>query len=247
VSSAATGSFDELAESYDRYRIGYADDLYDALGECGVHEGARVLDVACGTGIVTDALARRGCTLTAIDISEPMLERARRRVPRATFVIGRAENLPFLDDSFDAATSAQAFHWMDHRRALDELARVVRPGGIVAIWWKGLMRGDATGHIRKETARELGLVAPPDLLGTDFVEFEASQLVEQRLRVIPWIVHMRVGDYLGYERTRARARDAYGSSLEPYFARLAQRLGPPDGELSLSYLHLLYLGRVPAL
>jgi len=238
-------SFDELAAAYDRYRIGYADDLYDALEECGVHAGARVLDVACGTGIVTEELFRRGCVMTGIDISEPMLTLARKRVPAAAFATASAEELPYSNDTFDAATSAQAFHWLDHATALAELARVVRPGGIVAIWWKGLMRGDATLHVREETARSLGLASPSDLLGTEFDAFDASPLIEQRLRVIPWIVRMRVGDYLGYERTRARARHAYGASLEEYFGRLAERLGPPDGELSLSYLHLLYLGRVP--
>lgn len=240
------GSFDELAESYDRYRIGYAEEVYDALAESGVAASARVLDVACGTGLATEALVARGCVVTGLDISEPMLARARRRVPGASFCLAQAEQLPFGDATFDAATSAQAFHWVDQGLALAEMVRVVRPGGTIAIWWKGLMRGDATGHIRQDIARELGLSAPPDLLGADFDAFEESSLVDQRLRVIPWSACMRVGDYLGYERSRARAREAYGPHLEPYFERLAERLGRPDEELSLSYLHLLYLGRVPA-
>jgi SAM-dependent methyltransferase len=247
VRRALEVSFDELAESYDRYRIGYADELYDALAESGVGVHARVLDVACGTGLATEALAARGCVVTGIDISEAMLARARRRVPAAPFCLAKAEELPFADGTFDAATSAQAFHWVDQCRALREMVRVVRPGGTIAIWWKGLMRGDATGHIREDIARELGLAAPPDLLGADFDAFEESSLVDQRLRVIPWTASMRVCDYLGYERSRARARIAYGPHLEPYFERLAKRLGRPEEQLSLSYLHLLYLGRVPAL
>jgi hypothetical protein len=125
------------------------------------------------------------------------------------------------------------------------MARVVRPGGTIAIWWKSLMRGDATRLVREETARELGLEPLAELLAEKFDVLEESPLVDQRLRVIPWIVPMRTGDYLGYERSRARARDAYGPHVERYHARLAELLGPPDGELSLAYLHLLFLAHVP--
>lgn len=246
MAAASAGSFDELAESYDRYRIGYADDVYDALAENGVRAGADVLDVGCGTGLVLEELHRRGCTVTGADPSEPMLARARRRVPGAAFVLARAESLPFADATFDAATCAQAFHWVDQGRALAEMARVVRPGGTIAIWWKSLMRGDPTRLLREESARDVGLEPLPEIVTEKFDVLEDSPLVDRRLRVIPWIVRMRAGDYLGYERSRARARDAYGPQLERYYARLAERLGPPDAELSLAYLHLLFIARVPS-
>lgn len=242
---ASVSSFDDLAEPYDRFRIGYADELYDILSDYGIAPGTHVLDVGCGTGLVSNVLARRRCNVMGVDVSEPMLERARRRVPSATFALARAEELPFARDAFDAATSAQTFHWVDQPRALAELARIVRPGGTVAIWWKGLMRGDSTRLLREDAARDEGLEPLPDLLTSEFGAFENAPLVEQRLRVIPWIVKMPVSEFLGYERSRARARTAYGPALERYYARLAERLGPPNTELSLSYLHLLYLARVP--
>src|SRR5208283_2281926 len=95
-----------------------------------------------GTGLVAAELAARGCAVAGVDASEPMLERARRRVRSAPFVAGRAERLPFADGVFDGAVCAQAFHWFEREQALAELIRVVRPGGVVAIWWKTLMRGD---------------------------------------------------------------------------------------------------------
>jgi SAM-dependent methyltransferase len=246
VTPPATGSFDELAETYDRFRTGYAPEVYDAIIRHGLKPPAHVIDVGCGTGLVSAELVARGCTVTGVDVSEPMLERARARVPSATFIASRAEKLPFDDATFDAATSAQAFHWFDQGHALAEAARVVRPGGVIAVWWKTLMRGDGMRLVREEIARDLGLSPPRDLLVAGFGDFERSALVDRRLRVIPWRVRMTIAAFLGIERSRARSRDAYGDKLEAYLTRLAERLGPLDEVVSVSYLHMLYLGRVAA-
>jgi ubiquinone/menaquinone biosynthesis C-methylase UbiE len=239
-------SFDDLADAYRRFRIGYAPELYEILEQGGVVRGTSVLDVGCGTGIVSQALADRGCCVTGVDVSAPMLEHARACIPSGTFVEGPSEALPFAADTFDAAVSAQAFHWFDQGRALAEMMRVVRPGGTVAIWWKGMMRGDATRLTREAVARELGLSSPPDLLTAEFNAFDASGLEDRRLRVVPWIVHMSAERYFGYEFSRARARATYGDRLEEYLERLEQRIGPRDTELAISYVQLVYLGRVPA-
>ena len=101
----------------------------------------RVLDVATGTGMVAEALVRSsGCTVVALDQSEPMLARARHRVDdnpllrdRVTVVRGEAEKLPFADGAFDALTFTYLLRYVDDpARTLTELARVVKPGGRIA-------------------------------------------------------------------------------------------------------------------
>jgi SAM-dependent methyltransferase len=240
-----SSSFDPLAQAYDAFRTGYAEELFDVLFESGLAAGARVVDVGCGTGLVAEELIKRGCCVTGLDISEPMLERARARVPQATFLVAHAEALPFPVAAFDAATSAQAFHWFDQPRALAELARVVRPGGLVAVWWKAIMRGDSVRSTRDQVVRELGLEPTPDILVGGFPAFDKAPLRDRRLRVIPWRIEVTVAEFLGYERSRARARAAYGERLEDYFELLAQRLGDPNVVLSIGYVQHLYLGRVP--
>ena len=240
----AAATFDALAEAYETYRLGYADELYEVLIESGIVPGTRVVDVGCGTGLVTSELVQRGCAVTGVDASAAMLARARAREPRASFLLARAEALPFPDQAFDAATSAQAFHWFEQPRALAELVRVVRPGGIIAIWWKLMIRGDASRLIREEVAREIGLEPPGDLLTDGFPAFDEAPLLDPRLRVIPWVVDMTVADFIGYERSRARARAAYGARLPDYLARLGERFGDDSTVLSIGYVHYLYLGRV---
>ncbi len=101
----------------------------------------RVLDVAAGTGMVTEALVKSsGCSVVALDQSEHMLGRARRRVTksallrdRVRIVRGEAEHLPFADGEFDALTFTYLLRYVDDPAAtLSELARVVKPGGRIA-------------------------------------------------------------------------------------------------------------------
>ena len=95
-----------------------------------------VLDVAAGTGLVTEALLEHGRAgrVVALDQSEPMLALAvARSDARATFVLGQAERLPFPDGSFDALTVTYLLRYVDDPAAtLAELVRVVKPGGVVA-------------------------------------------------------------------------------------------------------------------
>jgi demethylmenaquinone methyltransferase/2-methoxy-6-polyprenyl-1,4-benzoquinol methylase len=102
----------------------------------------RVLDVATGTGMVAFALARRGATVVGLDQSEQMLSRARARLmARVTFVRGEAEHLPFGDAEFDALTFTYLLRYVDDPVAtMRELARVVRPGGLIGMVEFGLPR-----------------------------------------------------------------------------------------------------------
>jgi demethylmenaquinone methyltransferase/2-methoxy-6-polyprenyl-1,4-benzoquinol methylase len=97
-------------------------------------EPGRVLDVACGTGLVTRELVRRGCSVVGLDQSPDMLAEARRRLPGVRFVAGEAERLPFADREFDALTFTYLLRYVDDRLAtMRELARVVRPGGRIGM------------------------------------------------------------------------------------------------------------------
>jgi ubiquinone/menaquinone biosynthesis C-methylase UbiE len=242
-------SYDAVAEFYDAGRIGYSNELYNTLVSYGFSPRHRVLDVACGTGLASAPLIENGFRVSGIDISEAMIAKARERLPAGSWSVARAEALPFAEHTFDAAISAQAFHHVDRSTAIDELLRVVRPGGIVAIWWKVLMGQDRTKQIRDEVARELGVDPPQSGLSGGFKEFYGSRLTEQTLRVIPWHVTVPLANYMQYERSRTVVLDAFGLQADAYFARLEQRLreqfGGDNPPMPLGYIQFLYLARTP--
>ena len=99
-----------------------------------VRPGDRVLDACCGTGDLALAARDAGGVVTGLDFAERMLERARRKAPELEWVRGDLLGLPFADGSFDAATVGFGIRNVaDVERALDELARVLRPGGRLGI------------------------------------------------------------------------------------------------------------------
>ena len=106
-------------------------------------DGGHVLDVATGTGLVAEQLLARGLRVTGLDQSVGMLDVARRRLgDRAELVEASAEALPFPDGSFAHLTFTYLLRYVDDPGAtLRELARVVRPGGTVAMLEFGLPRG----------------------------------------------------------------------------------------------------------
>ena len=107
-----------------------------ALAETGF---GRLLDVACGPGVVTAALAPAAASIIAFDATEQMLEKAKVRCARAgvsnvAFRSGDAESLPFEDGEFDGVVTRLAIHhFAAPQRAIKEIYRVLRPGGVAVI------------------------------------------------------------------------------------------------------------------
>ena len=101
----------------------------------GLSPGAAVLEVGCGTGQLTERLASSGFRLTAIDIGASMIAAARQRLAGAevSFQVTSFEDLAAVDASFDLVISSAAFHWIDPEVAFSKSARLLRPGGWLAL------------------------------------------------------------------------------------------------------------------
>ena len=129
--------FDDVAEDYDQVRAGYPTEIVaSALDRGNVAPGARVLEVGCGTGKLTEVLVDLGLRVDAVDPGARMVAAARRRLSSSgevTFHVGRFEDVTLPDSSFDAAFSATAFHWLDARVSWRKVASSLRPGGLLAL------------------------------------------------------------------------------------------------------------------
>ena len=133
-------SFAVAADAYDRFMGRYSVPLGPRLADfAGVSAGQRVVDVGCGPGALTSELVLRlgPDAVAAVDPSEPFVAAARERHPGVDVRQAPAEELPFADDTFDAALAQLVVHFMaDPVRGLREMARVTRPDGVVAacVW-----------------------------------------------------------------------------------------------------------------
>ena len=138
----------------ERYECDYGNlqlrGIYHAL-DSFVHIGkdTRVLDVATGTGVVSLYLAQKGGRIEALDITEAMIEQARKkaeslRLDNISFRIGSALELPFENASFDVVTSNKFFHLIPQemqKKVIGEMLRVLKPGGYLVVEFKNILYG----------------------------------------------------------------------------------------------------------
>ena len=138
IHPTAAAGFSAAAEVYERARPGYPDEAVAWLAErLGIRPGRDVLDLAAGTGKLTRQLVPLGARIVAVEPLDAMRAELERAVPGVEALAGTAEVIPLPDDSVDAVTCAQAFHWFRADEAVREIRRVLRPGGGLALLWNG--------------------------------------------------------------------------------------------------------------
>jgi SAM-dependent methyltransferase len=128
-------SFGSRAAEYAEHRPGYPREAIEwgLSGASGTPR--RVLDLGAGTGKLTAGLAGLGLDVTAVEPDAEMRAELARAVPSATSLPGKAERIPLPDAAVDAVFVGQAFHWFDVPAAMTEIARVLRPGGVLVPMW----------------------------------------------------------------------------------------------------------------
>lgn len=241
--------FDSLATDYARFRTAYSATLFEnILDYARLPVGARVLDLACGTGLSMLPYLERGFSVCGVDVAPRMIEVARREFGArfsADFVLGRAEELPLEDATFDLVSSAQAFHWFDADRAFPECARVLRPGGTLAIFWKHAAHDDrytlAVEQLIREWFGEQAAIRSRDHADEHAGRWEVfwrwvspaagsvssadrSLFVDGEKRTSSFVLKRSVMDFVGYQRSREKIRMVVGERRQEFLETLEQRL-----------------------
>lgn len=222
--------FDSVAGLYQACRPGYPRHLVDfVVATAGLDAGSAVLEIGCGTGQLTEHLAGFSFDLTAIDIGPSMIATARHRLddPAASFQASSFEDLAAADASFDLIISGSAFHWIDPEVKFTKSARLLRPGGwlamlgideryddplgtaLAAMW----AARDDTGGAWITQAIDADVIASTGLFG-DPVGRTATQRITRPADVI-----------IGVENTRATSLSWPENIRQEFTRELRQHLG----------------------
>ncbi len=204
-------NFASVADVYERGRPDYPPAAIGALAaELDLAPGARVLDLAAGTGKLTRALLAAGLDVVAVEPQGALRETLVAGVGAERVLEGFAEEIPLPDSSVDAVTVADAIHWFDHHAALAEMRRVLREGGGLAVLvttpdWSGASWASELGELIverrpehpqfegppwQEAARASGAWSEPREVRVTASQPASPERVRDHVASISWIAAM---------------------------------------------------------
>jgi SAM-dependent methyltransferase len=250
----STERFSDRVADYVRYRPTYPAALLDWLRDAqGVTSDWRVADVGAGTGISSKMFLDAGHTITAVEPNAAMREAAVAWLgsnPRFHAVDGRADATTLEDGSVDLISVAQAFHWFDPASTRKEFHRVLRKGGLAAIYWNSRR---LTG-----TPFLVGYEALLQSYGTDYTSVAERYADEPRMR--EWFgsgwhdtAEFEHRQLLDFDALRGRLMSSSYAPKEdhPNHAPMIEALRKlfdscqSDGKISFDYDTRVYVGEVP--
>jgi len=253
-------TFEEAPELYERARPVYPSELFDDLVSlAGLEAGARVLEIGCGTGQATVPLAERGFEVLCIELGEQLAARARANlagfsnvdVVNATF----EEWEPGGDLGFDAVVAFTAFHWIDPEARYEKAARLLRPGGSLAIVETQHVLPDGGDPFWVEVQDDYDAVVPsdenrppprPEDVGDLRAEVEADgRFGDVEVRRYLWDVTYSGEEYLAVLDTYSGHRTMPAEARAELYRRIRRRIDArPDPRVAKTYLAALTLGRM---
>lgn len=176
---------DRLAKSYHALFAPVSDHAAEPLlAAARVRAGSRLLDVACGSGVVAKHAAKRGASVTGIDIAPRMLELAAELNPECTFREASVDSMPFEDGTFDAVVCAFGIgHFPDASAAVAECARVVSVGSACAFAWWDLPAKNRMHGVLLAALEEVNAKPPADLpAGPPMFRYSEDEVFRDLLR-----------------------------------------------------------------
>lgn len=242
--------FNAIAKTYKQGRFGYPPAVYEAILDFAGRERLEVaLDLGCGTGLSLEGLAAIADRVIGIEPADEMRAAARERLPEADIRAGSAEVTGLEDASCDAVTVATAFHWFDPEKALAEAARILRPGGVLAVYRYDFPVIAGPGHLVLERHnRRFWNKHRAPVLGRydDTLErMEASgHFARCEHRFIPYLVPMTAEALAAFCASTSYG-SAYGATLddpETYFRAFAEEVAAAQpGELQVAFDIYMFL------
>jgi SAM-dependent methyltransferase len=252
-------TFEEVAELYDRARPGYPAPLFDELAVLApLPAAARILEIGCGTGQATIALAERGYRVTSVELGEQLAAVARRKLyafPDVEVINADFETWQAPHADFDAVVSFTAFHWIDPTLKFEKSASLLREGGALAVVETEHVLPPEGDAIFAEMQADYDAVLPdakadgpkhPDGVGDLCAEIEASGFFTDALsRRFLWEVVYTADRYIAVLDTYSPHRALDDATRKRLHDRIRSRIeARAGGTVRKTYLATLNVARL---
>ncbi|MEV8569178.1 class I SAM-dependent methyltransferase [Streptomyces sp. NPDC051322] len=245
-------SSDSAAAQYAATRPGYPPTLFDAVEVMAdrAFEGAHVIDVGAGTGFATGLMRDRGADVLAVEPGPAMAAQLRTAHPDIRLVQGDGDALPVASGCADFVTYAQAWHWTEPTRSIPEALRVLKPRGVLALWWNALDPAAAWAAEQETRLRE----RLPDYYQYDAAP-KAPVIIKTlydgltpAFRRLQWSREVTIDAHLAHLTTRSQLAVTDREKAAPVLAEERAELLRifPDGVVREQYVINLTAVRKPA-
>lgn len=210
-----TQRFSNRVDNYVKYRPGYPREVLRFLSETkGFAPDWKVADIGSGTGISTALFLDNGNTVYAVEPNDAMRQKAEDLLgsnPRFISINGTAEGTTLPSSGIDLIIAGQAFHWFDPGAAKKEFARILRPGGAIALMWN---------ERQKQSDFEKAYEGLLQAYGTDYKKVNHSNITEKEISAFfqPASFQLRAADNrqsFDWERLKGRLLSSSYIPLEP--------------------------------
>ena len=244
--------FSNRVDNYAKYRPGYPLGVTDILKtECGLTATSIVADVGSGTGILSELFLRNGNQVFGIEPNAAMREAAERLLkefPNFVSIDGTAEATTLAASSVDLISAAQAFHWFDRGKARAEFARILRPGGSVALIWNE-RRLDASAFLRDYEQLLLRFGTDYEKVRHENVAGEIGQFfapAKFQMKSLDNVQHFDLESLKGRTRSASYTPSPGDPNFAPLFANLEELFKTHErgGIVDFEYDTRIYYGRL---
>jgi ubiquinone/menaquinone biosynthesis C-methylase UbiE len=248
-------TFDQVADVYKASRPGYPDALIDdVIAYAAPVPEDRILEIGCGTGLATAGFAGKGHTILATDPGADMLRGARdhlRDFDNVDYLQTTFEALPETMTGFRLIVAAQSFHWVAPEVRFVKSAKVLLPGGTLAVFGHVPVRlpGALREKFRCIYMERVGRWEPPPEVGYLPTGPAKGMFNESGLfgpvahRCYPWVWRHTTASYVAFHRTRSDYQMLPAEQGEQLLADLTQAIDDEGGRFDIDYETHLYMAR----
>jgi SAM-dependent methyltransferase len=250
--SDTTARFSNRVDNYVKFRPGYPPGVMDILRtNCGLTATSIVADVGSGTGILSELFLKNGNTVFGIEPNAPMREAAEhllKEFPNFASIDATAEATTLETSSVDLITAAQAFHWFDRDKARTEFARILRPGGWVALIWNE-RRLDSTAFLRDYEKLLLRFGTDYEKVRHENVAGELGRFfapADFRIKSLDNVQHFDFESLKGRTRSASYTPEPGDPNFAPLFVKLEELFNTHQsgGKVDFEYDTRVYYGRL---